>query len=358
MQAANRHTSQGRQYLLSAAIIALVSLSGVAITGFAGYRVVAFMLLVTVSILSMFLGIRAVLLAAFLSALIWDYFFIPPRFTFHVEKTEDVFMLLMYFIISSVNAVLINRIRRAEKMAMEQEEHERSLKLYNTILNSLSHELRTPIATIIAATDNLQNENKLTEADKMDLTREISTASLRLNQQVENLLNISRLESGFIKPNRDWCDMSELVYNVVGKLQQYTKGHSIRIHIPEGLPLFKIDAGLTNEIVYNLVYNALVHTRAGTTIDIRLACIDDKCIITVSDDGTGFPEDMTEKVFEKFYRLDSARTGGTGLGLSIVKGFTEAQGGKVLLTNNVIGGAEFTITIPAETSYINNLKNE
>lgn len=358
MQAINRHTGLSKQILLSIITIVAVAVVGFAFSGLVGYRVVAFMLLVTVSILSMFLGIRAVLLAALLSALIWDFFFIPPRFTLHVEKTEDVLLLLMYFVIAIVNAVLINRIRQAEKKSRDKEEQEKSLKLYNTILNSLSHELRTPISTIIAATDNLQTENKLSENDKKELVTQISTASLRLNQQVENLLNISRLESGFIKPRKDWCDIGEIIYSVINKLETQLANHKVTVTIPENLPLFKIDNGLTSEIIYNLINNAAVHTNSGTLIHISAACIQDQCIVTVSDNGIGFPEEMIDKVFEKFYRIDNSKAGGTGLGLSIVKGFTEAQGGTITLINNANGGAEFTLVLPTQTSYLSNLKNE
>jgi Osmosensitive K+ channel histidine kinase len=107
-----------------------------------------------------------------------------------------------------------------EKHLRLKEEKANSVKLYNTILDSLSHELRTPIAAIIAASDNLQTNNNLTEPDKHLLVAEISKASLRLNQQVENLLNISRLESGHIKPKEDWCDVEELIYDVVKRVEE------------------------------------------------------------------------------------------------------------------------------------------
>src|SRR5207249_1976604 len=142
-------------------------------------------------------------------------FFIPPRYTFQIGSTEDVLMLLMYFFIALINAVLTNKIRQIEKEAHQKEEKEHTIRLYNTLINSLSHELRTPIATILGASDSLlQNNSRLTEKNRKQLIKEIATASLRLNLQVENLLNMSRLESGFIKPKWDWCDINELVYSV------------------------------------------------------------------------------------------------------------------------------------------------
>ena len=136
-------------------MVCSVAALGYFLQGFIGYRVVAFMLLVTVSILAMFFDIVPVLLAAVLSALIWDFFFIPPHFTFTVGTTEDMMLLLMYFIIALIHTVLTFKIRKMQEVARAKEEKANSLKFYNTLFNSLSHELRTPISTIIGSTDNL-----------------------------------------------------------------------------------------------------------------------------------------------------------------------------------------------------------
>jgi len=355
----NINKSKTSQYLISIVAVSITALFGYAVTGIVGYRVTALLLLVTVSLLAMFMGIGPVLIASLLSALVWDYFFIPPRFTLHVDTAEDALLLLMYFIISLVTGVLTLRIRKVEAQQRDKEEKEKTIKLYNTLLNSLSHELRTPIATIIAAADYLHDNFPAMESKaRNELIDEISIASLRLNQQVENLLNMSRLESGFIKAKKDWCDIQELVYTVVNKLLESTTGHKIEIDIQEGMPLFKMDYGLTEQILRNLVINAVNYTPQGSSINIKAICEYNSCIITVADNGKGFPVHEIEKVFGKFYRLDSATTGGTGLGLSIVKGFTEAQGGTVKLENIPGSGALFTIELPAETSYINALKHE
>lgn len=307
----------------------------------------------------MFFDILPVLVAALLSALVWDFFFIPPRFTFTVASPEDLLMLLMYFLIAMVNAVLTFKIRQAEKKARIKEQKENTVKLYNTLLNSLSHELRTPIATIIGAADNLlTEEKKLSAESKQELINEISLASLRLNRQVENLLNMSRLESGFIQPNKDWCDINELVYGVVNQLKDTLKSHSVSVLINDDLPLFKLDFGLMEQVLYNLIYNAATYTPKYCLITIRAICVNDELVLFVEDNGDGFPPEETEKAFDKFYRLKNTRAGGTGLGLSIVKGFVEAHDGAISLENMPEGGARFIIEIPAETSYLNNLKNE
>jgi len=307
----------------------------------------------------MFCDIYPVIVAAVLSALIWNFFFIPPLYTFHIGKSEDILMFLMYFIIALLNAVLTIKIRQIEKNEQIREEKENFLKIYASLLSSLSLELRTPVSAIIGATDTLQNHReKLSEKNKSELVSEISMASMKLNRHVENMLNISRLESGILKIKNDWCDINEVIYEVIKKTKETKVTQRFDIQIPDSLPYFFIDHGLMEQVLLNLIHNAVTYSPADTTISICASCIIDQLVITVEDQGNGFPADQIDKVFGRFYRLNNSRTGGTGLGLSIVKGFVEAQNGTVSLNNKSGGGAIFTISIPAKTSFINNLKNE
>lgn len=345
--------SKPKQYIFSILLICILSGICYAFSPYIGYKVVAFILLVAVSLIAMTFDILPVFVAAIISALIWDFFFIPPRFTLHVSSTEDTILLVMYFLIALVNAVLTYKIRQMEKTVKQKEEKANAVKLYNTLLNSLSHELRTPIATIIGATDNLQINNKnLTEGNKEDLIAEISKASLRLNQQVENLLNMSRLESGFLQPKMDWCDINEIIYNAVKRIEENKIFQKITININPEIPLFKLDKGMLEQIVYNLLNNAILYTAPDRSIEVVATCYADLLEIIVEDNGKGFPEEEIKNVFDKFYRLKNTKTGGTGLGLSIIKGFTEALGGAVALQNVSSGGAKFTIQIPAKTSHL------
>jgi two-component system, OmpR family, sensor histidine kinase KdpD len=346
------------QYLISVVAVFSVTALGLALHNLVGYRVVALMLLVTVSLLTLFLDIIPVIIAAVLSALLWDLLFIPPRFTFAIGTTEDRLLLLMYFVIALIHAVLTYKIKQVQKEVRTREEKSKAIKFYNTLLNSLSHELRTPITTIIGATDNLMNAEKLSEKDKTELLSEISIASLRLNQQVENLLSMSRLESGVFQIKKDWCDVKELVYSVIQRFEPAISSYKVSVFVPDNLPLFKLDYGLMEQVLHNLISNAIQHTSEGTNIVITVDCEDEKLLLTISDSGKGFPENEIDRVFDKFYRVQGSRPGGTGLGLSIVRGFVEAHHGKVTLTNLPLRGAMFTIEIPTEVSYINRLKNE
>lgn len=315
-----------------------------------GYRVVAFILLLVVSMMAVIFDIIPVLIIASLSAFIWDFFFIPPKFNLHVETTEDTILLIMYFVIALINGVLTYKIRQAEKISRIKEEKANSVELYNTILDSLSHELRTPIAAIIGATDNLQMNSKLNEQDKEQLITEISKASLRLNQQIENLLNISRLESGHIAPKKDWVDITELTHEVVRRVEENGKKRKIGISIPESLPLCFTDKGMLDQVLWNLLNNAAVHTHDLSKIDITIACYADLLELIIEDTGQGFTAAEMASVFTKFSRGKKRNTAGSGLGLSIVKGFTEALQGTVELERGASGGAKFIVTIPVKTS--------
>ena len=347
------------QYVISLLLITVISCACFAATGIIGYRIVALLLLVAVSLLAMMFDILPVLLAAVLSAFIWNFFFIPPIYTIHIDDAEDALMFLMYFLIALVNIVLTSKIREAEKKARDKEEKEKTIRLYNTLLNSLSHELRTPISTIIGAVDTLKEEKeKISPSNQTELLSQIDIATNRLNRQVNNLLNMSRLETGTINLNLDWCDANELIFSMVQKLQLSINKHKIKFETDDTLPLFKLDAGLIEQILLNIIHNAILYTPENSTITIGTSCQEGLCIFTIADNGKGFPETEIQYVFDKFYRLPNSKAGGTGLGLSIAKGFTEAHHGKIILENLKTGGAKFTISIPAETSYINNLKNE
>lgn len=354
-----RKYSITKQYLISFSLVIFTSVICYFSTDFVGYRTVALILLMVVSLNAIMFEIIPVMLTALLSALIWNFFFIPPIHTWNIETPEDTLMFLMYFVVASINAVLTFKIRQMEKKARDKEEKEKTIKLYNTLLNSLSHELRTPIATIIGSIDTINgNKNKISESNVLELYTEIKIAGFRLNRQVENLLNMGRLESGALKPKLDWCDINELIFSVIHESLEDSKEHRIYFEPKENLPLFKTDRGFIEQIVHNVVYNALHHTPKNSTIKIEAENIDDSCQIIISDNGTGFPEKEIAKVFDKFYRLSHSPTGGIGLGLSIAKGFTEALNGKIHLENVRTGGAKFTIRIPADTSSTNELNHE
>ena len=338
-----------RQYFVSILSIIVVSVISYFISDFIGYRSVALLLLATVSLLAVYCSTYPVLIAATLSAVIWDFFFIPPFYTLHVDNTEDFLMLILYFIIAFTNGALTSKIRQYEKLENQRKERNNALKLYKTLFNSISHELRTPISTIVAASDNLMNKTvKISDENRMKLAEEISIASFRLNRLVDNLLNMQRLESGFIKPKLDWFDVNELINSVINRLEVELSNHNLEIKIDENVPFVKLDFGLIEQAISNIVYNATLYTPINTNIEIDVKYENSFLIISISDNGKGFNSDEIDKIFTNFYRSPLSKAEGTGLGLSIVKGFIEAHCGTIKVENRKPCGAKFTISLPSD----------
>jgi two-component system, OmpR family, sensor histidine kinase KdpD len=483
------------QYAISSGIIVGVAIVCASLS-MLNYQAIAMIFLLTVSLLPLFLGSGPVLTAAILSAVCWDFFFIPPRFTLFIARIEDMLMLLAYFTVSTVTSVLSTRIRAQEKavrlredrayalyaltkelaasrnrdevmrtaivnlqkffdadviafvgetdgdissrpheastFAIDEKEFsvaawtywnekkagggtetlpfaqatyfplsgpryplgvigvrfrqsrklsidqeifldnfirqiasamereflneiskqsivvEESEKLYKTLFNSISHELRTPITTIMTAAETLQDGAVSSDEEKRSvLAREISIAADRLNRIAENLLDMTRIESGLIRPKLDWCDLHDVVNASLDKISGDLAGHDVEIAIQPGMPLVRIDSGLIGQALTNLLFNAAVYTPPASKITVSASIAQDDLVISVADNGPGLPKASLPFLFEKFYRVPGTKAGGTGLGLSIVKGFVEAHKGTITASVHNDSGAVFTIRIPS-----------
>ena len=236
------------------------------------------------------------------------------------------------------------RLRDAEQQAKLVSESER---LSKTLLNSISHEIRTPIAAITSAASSLE-ESGAARAGEFERTMvgEIQEAARRLNRLVGNLLSMTRLESGHVKAKLDWCDVADLVQVTLKDIQKDLAQHKVTVAIASGLPLVRMDFVLMQQVLTNLLLNAAVHTPPGTLVQVNAAAEADTLVLAVADNGPGLPPEALPLIFDKFYRAPAAPAGGTGLGLAIVKGFVEAQGGQVRAENRPSGGAVFTIRLP------------
>ncbi len=342
-----------KQYLIAIAATLSVSAICYLIAPYIGHIAVALVLLFMVSILSVTVSLYPVLTSAILSALIWDFFFIPPPFTFHIGQTEDVLILAMYVTIALINGLLNTRIKHYEKIVRRREDRLKSLKLYNAIFSSVSHELRTPLTTIMGVTENLATSgNKIPVGDRDILYRELYIASSRLNRVVDNLMNMSRLESGHLEPKYDWCDLHELVWSAINRLSEEIRTHPLKVEFQPGLPIVRLDYGLMEQALFNIVQNICLHTPEKTPASITVSCRDQILLLEISDEGPGFSEEDKLRAFEKFYRAHSARSGGLGLGLSIARGFVQAHGGDIRIDNKKTGGALFTISVPVTVSNV------
>ncbi len=491
-------TSSVRQYLSAALAIFFTAVAVFPFRGVIGYQAISFIILFVVSLLPLRLGSGPVLLAAGLGAIVWDYVFIPPVYTFSVGRMEDRLMLALYFIVAIVTGFLSARSRAQERAVRSREEravalytlsrdlsvattqdavvraavenlkrffgadaviflgdadgdmhktphpgstlvpgekehaiaawsywnekkagkgtdslpsaeatyypmsgpryplgvigvrlpdnsiltidqetmldnfinqiasaldrellHEvtskaivvqESERLYRTLFNSISHELRTPIATIMG------NSETLTRVDEVrrnpvfsELIGDMHQSAERLNRLVGNLLNMTRLESGLIRPVMDWCDLRDLISGAVRNLEHELAGRQITITIPPDVPLVRLDFGLVQQALINILHNASEYTPPDSPVVISVISDGKECIIDVADRGPGLPEESLAKVFGKFYRVPGSKAGGTGLGLSIARGFIEAHHGTILAENRPDGGLKVIIHLPVDS---------
>ncbi|MFN8595714.1 MAG: sensor histidine kinase KdpD [Anaerolineae bacterium] len=244
----------------------------------------------------------------------------------------------------SIEREMLDEAAERSKVLAESE------RLYKTLLNSISHELRTPIAAITGAASSLLEPNAGDRAEtRTVLVGEIQTAADRLNRLVENLLDMTRLESGLLKIKQDWCDVSDLINVTVERLKSPLARHDVRIDIAPNLPLVKMDFVLMEQALTNLLHNAVTYTPPGTHVHVTAKLDGANLMIIVADQGPGLPPESVERVFDKFYRGPRARAGGVGLGLSITRGLIEAHGGTITAENRVSGGAQFTLRLPLAT---------
>ncbi|MBC7752691.1 MAG: DUF4118 domain-containing protein [Moraxellaceae bacterium] len=466
--------------------VALTTFLSVMLEPFIGYRAVGFIFLSSVLGMSFLVPILPAIGSAILSSLIWDYYFIPPKFTFHIEEKEDLFMLAAYFLsaiatgilttqiarqkrliadrelrtqilyktakaigeereqnklvtiienlisdgfgfkckfhfaqylglknntlsfeagklsnrelesaewsfktgalvrddrgrltlplkghqsfigimlieiktlvlikedesllltISEQTAVAIERLNLEEK-AKEASRLQESERLHQTLLNSISHEFRTPLTAILTATAALQQRGHGSDQVSTQLYQAITSAGGRLNRLVENLLDMSRLESGILILKKELHDVNDLI----GVAAKGTSGtlctNPIITKVAPNLPLIVIDFGLIVHVLANLILNASLYSPVGSEISVSAETNNDALIITVSDQGIGVPPEHLNRIFEKFYRVPGSRAGGTGLGLTIAQNIIELHGGKLIAKNKTPSGLCVSFSLP------------
>lgn len=279
-----------------------------------------------------------------------------------IIKDEEKFGVLGLFLSSKLSIETENLINNyitqmvgiyekeeSREMIQKMELEKESQKLYDTLMDSISHEFRTPIAIISGAASTLFDVKVIDNKEIVsDLAQEIYSASKRMDILVENLLDINRLESGKLKLNIDIYPLNEVVIEVYSQLKNSFGKREVKLDLDRSNPLIKIDFGFIRQALFNILFNTCLYTPETSTIIISTEMLPDKCKIRIQDNGFGVPDEELPKLFGKFYRVPNTKTGGTGLGLSIAKGFVEAHKGKIYAMKNEPSGLIFVIELPYE----------
>ncbi len=221
----------------------------------------------------------------------------------------------------------------------------------NAILSAVSHDLRTPLVTITGAASSLLKETEpLNPIIRRELIQGISDEANRLDRLLKNLLEMMRLEAGAVQLKKEWHPFDEIVGAALNRLERRLTGHMIETRLPPTLPLLYLDAVLMEQVLMNLLDNALKYALPSTPIELSASVSDQMLLFEIADRGSGIPFGDEERIFDKFYRAGPAREGGVGLGLTICRGIIEAHGGQIWAENRPDGGAVFRFTLPLQGS--------
>ena len=243
-------------------------------------------------------------------------------------------------------ALAVERARSADE-AQEARVRAETERLRNALLTSVSHDLRTPLATITgAATTILESGAHLDHRTQQELLESVREEADRLNRLVQNLLEMTRLESGALQLRRDWHPLEEVVGAALGRLAKSLGTRRVTVNIPPDLPLVAIDDVLIEQVFVNLLENAIKYTPPDSAIRILVSATDQSVTVEVADHGPGLPKGHEARVFEKFYRAASDGRRGAGLGLAICRGVVAAHGGRIWAHNLPEGGVAFLFTLP------------
>jgi two-component system sensor histidine kinase KdpD len=243
-------------------------------------------------------------------------------------------------------ALAIERVQLADQ-ARQAQLLKATEELQSALLNSISHDLRTPLVSITGALSSLQEDGSMDESTRQNLLDTACEEADRLNRLVGNLLDMTRIEAGAIQVKRETSDVLDIIGTALETIKDQLGDHPVKVDVPDDLPLVPMDFVLMERVLVNVLDNAVKYSPAQEPIEIQARLIEGDLQINILDRGPGIPTRDLERIFDKFYRVQHpGNVRGTGLGLSICKGIVEAHGGSIEAKNRAGGGTIITIVLP------------
>jgi two-component system sensor histidine kinase KdpD len=328
-----------RAYVVAVATVAATTIIGLIASPYTSHADQAMLYLLAILVAA--LGGRGPgLTAAVLSAAAFDFFFVEPYHTFAVADRSFLITFGVMLAVGIAIGSLVNRIRVAEAESRERTLRAKAEELRATLLSSVSHDLRTPLAAITGMATSLRDVAAGAQREQLDT---IVEEAQRLSRILTNLLAITKVETG-AQPRREWVPLDEIVGSSLARLEGDLAAHPLTLDVSDEIA--HIDPSLTEQLLVNLVENAAKHTPAGCAIEVRARRDGAAALIEVSDHGPGLPPGPADQVFEKFFRGRGANSGGVGLGLTVCRAIAVAHGGRIEAATRDGGGARFRVWFP------------
>ena len=304
--------------------VAVTTFVAVLLRGLLGLEEIVMLYLLAIMVVALRTDRVAALAASLLSVASFDFFAVPPYLTFAVKDVRHLLTFLVMFLVGLVIANLTAQVRRAK---LEE--------IRSSILSAVSHDFRTPLATITGAATTLrQGASSLAESERADMVQTICEEAERLERLLAKVLAMTRLEAG-VQPETQAVPLEELLGAALTRLEQRLTQHEVELRLGEEVPFVACDPVLFEQVFLNLLENVVRHTPAGTHVTISAHEDGGWVVIEIADDGPGLPDEVRARLFQKFVR--SAGSSGVGLGLAIVRGIVEAHHGRIALADSQRG---------------------
>jgi two-component system sensor histidine kinase KdpD len=335
-------------YGCAAMAVVVTTFIGLAMTPRFDVVNIAMVYLLAVVVVALCFSRGAAIACATLSVAAFDVMFVPPAGTFTIHDVQYLFTFAIMLAVALIISGLMERVRRHIEAQAALSIAAKTEQVRSTLLASISHDLRTPLAVITGASSSLAEEGeKLKPEERKALAQSVYRQVRDMSELVTKVLQMTRLDAGFIELRPDWTSVAEITGSVLARLEERLAGHLLVVDIPPDLPLVRADAILLEQALVNLVENAAYHTPAGTVVRVSAEQRGNEMVISVEDRGPGIAERDLEQVFAKFHRGTGERAGtGVGLGLAICRAIVELHGGRAWAERPSGGGAAFRFTLP------------
>lgn len=289
--------------------------------------------------------------SSLISVLLVNYTFTYPYWAFDLTSPECVFSAVVMMIVAVMTGALTTKLKAQEKIRTEIELE----RMRANLLRAVSHDLRTPLTSIYGASSAIiENFDALTLDQRLKLTKEVQEDAQWLIRMVENLLSVTRIDDGNVQIKKTPIVLEELIDSVVLKFHKHFPKQKIEIQIPEEFVMIPMDNMLLQQVLFNLLENAVYHAAGMSELILAVECQDNKAVFSVQDDGCGIALDRMRNLFSGYLNRTECPTDGTrhnmGIGLSVCSAIVKAHGGEITARNRPGGGAEFTFALEMEDS--------